>query len=363
MTADAVGGVWTYAVELCRELNRCDVQVVLAVIGPPPSAAQRAQIAALAGVQLECADYKLEWMHDPWSDVERAGEWLLTLAAREKVDVIHLNGYSHAALPWGRPVLVVAHSCVCSWWRAVHGEAPPAAWDTYRRYVDAGVRAADHIVAPTRAFLEELRRWRRPTGSASVIYNGRAPEHVSPERAGAREPLIFACGRLWDEAKNMRTLDAAAQSLAWPVYVAGDPAAPDGVRFTARGLRLLGVLPPADVAAWLTRAAIYVHPASYEPFGLSVLEAALARCALVLADLPSLRELWGDAALFTPPNDADALRAMLEQLSARPALREQLAQAALRRAQQYTPEAMGREYRDLYTALRDRKRTQERAVA
>ena len=35
-----------------------------------------------------------------------------------------LNAYVHAALPFGRPVLVVAHSCVTSWWRAVHETDP-----------------------------------------------------------------------------------------------------------------------------------------------------------------------------------------------------------------------------------------------
>ena len=38
--------------------------------------------------------------------------------------------------------------------------------------------------------------------------------------------------------------------------------------------------------------------ALYEPFGLAVLEAAQAGCALVLSDIPTFRELWDGAALF-----------------------------------------------------------------
>ena len=60
-------------------------------------------------------------------------------------------------------------------------------------------------------------------------------------------------------------------------------------------MRLLGSLSPRALAAWLARAAIYCLPARYEPFGLSVLEAALSGCALVLGDIPSLREIWDDA--------------------------------------------------------------------
>ena len=40
-----------------------------------------------------------------------------------KPDIVHLNNYVHAALPFRAPKLVVGHSCVLSWWRAVKREA------------------------------------------------------------------------------------------------------------------------------------------------------------------------------------------------------------------------------------------------
>src|ERR1043165_5513913 len=65
--------------------------------------------------------------------VKSAGDWLLHLASRLCPDVIHLNGYAHASLPWRGPILVVGHSCVFSWWQAVHGNEPDAAWHRYQR--------------------------------------------------------------------------------------------------------------------------------------------------------------------------------------------------------------------------------------
>ncbi|MGH8174866.1 MAG: glycosyltransferase family 4 protein [Steroidobacter sp.] len=363
MTTDAVGGVWTYAIELCTELARHDVDVVLAVMGPPASGAQCESAAQIRGLRLYSSQLRLEWMSDPWRDVERAGEWLQELAQREAVDLIHLNGFSHAALPWRKPVVVVAHSCVCSWWQAVHGQSPPSEWDVYRRNVAAGVRSADHVVAPTFAFLAEIKRWHASAAATSVIYNARSPTLFAHDANNQREPLILASGRLWDEAKNMRALDAVARDLPWPTYVAGDARAPDGPQFSAASLQCLGALCPDEIASWLKRAAIYVHPAKYEPFGLSVLEAALAGCALVLADLPSLRELWDGAALFVPVGHADdsanALHPALQRLIAEPALRQQLSQAALLRARQFTPGRMGCEYFSLYAALLAHGRTQE----
>src|SRR5687767_708095 len=96
MTADAVGGVWTYALDLSAALARYDISVVLATMGPRPGAAQRSAVERLSNVTLLESDYRLEWMADPWRDVSAAAGWLLDLASDFAVDVVHLNGYAHA---------------------------------------------------------------------------------------------------------------------------------------------------------------------------------------------------------------------------------------------------------------------------
>src|SRR5207244_3630962 len=98
-------------------------------------------------------------------------------------------------------------------------------------------------------------------------------------------------------------------------------------------------------------AAIYALPARYEPFGLSALEAALAGCALVLGDIPSLRELWDGAARFVPPDDAGALREALRELICDPQLRAGLGIKARRAAEQYTPRKMAGEYLKVYSGM------------
>ena len=50
MTTDTVGGIWTYALELARGLSAADVEVMLVVIGPEPSPAQRAEAIEIAGL-------------------------------------------------------------------------------------------------------------------------------------------------------------------------------------------------------------------------------------------------------------------------------------------------------------------------
>jgi len=90
----------------------------------------------------------------------------------------------------------------------------------------------------------------------------------------------------------------------------------------------------------LAEAAIFVSCARYEPFGLAVLEAAQAGCALVLADIPGFRELWQGAAAFFPPGDAPALAGTIRRLRQMPSERQALADAARVRASLYSLEAM-----------------------
>jgi glycosyltransferase involved in cell wall biosynthesis len=147
-------------------------------------------------------------------------------------------------------------------------------------------------------------------------------------------------------------LDEIAESLPWPVYLAGDPRHPDRESTVqGRNVHLLGKLSADDVAAWLRQASIYAFPARYEPFGLSVLEAASAGCALVLGDLPTLREQWDGRAVFVAPEDAATLRLAIEWLIENPDLRHALAMRAQRHALTLTSRRMALRYLSLYAEL------------
>jgi len=349
MTTDTVGGVWHYALELCRAFQAENLEVILATMGPLPRPEQRAEALALSHVTLCESEFRLEWMNEPWADVERAGQWLLELEWRHAPDLVHLNGFVHAVLPWRAPRLVVAHSCVLSWWEAVRGGHAPADWDRYRAAVSRGLHAADLVVAPTAAMIGALRRHYGQTARCAAIHNGR--DAAEFRRATRKEPFILSVGRLWDDAKNTAALAAVAPELEWPVQVVGDTRGPDGVDRVPCRVQALGHCSPAALAEIYARAAIYALPARYEPFGLSVLEAALSGCALVLGDIPSLRELWDGAADFVPPGEPPALRAALARLMADPPLRQRRAAAARLRAGRYSTRRMARRYLETYRTL------------
>jgi glycogen(starch) synthase len=348
MTGDTVGGVWTYTMELAEALGGHEIHVVLAALGGAPSDGQRQEAARIPNLELLASDFKLEWMDDPWRDVADSGNWLLDLEEQYAPDLVHLNSFGHGALDWQTPVVVTAHSCVLSWWRAVKGCGAPESWDRYRAIVTESLSAADLVTAPSRTMADAVAEHYGIDG-CRVIGNGRC---ASRFRRGVKEPFVFTAGRLWDDAKNVAAVVKAAPRLAWPVYCAGEA----GQRPYTTGATMLGYLAPDALADWYSRAAIYALPARYEPFGLSVLEAAHSGCALVLGDIPSLREVWGDAATFVPPGDAEALADAINQLIADPERRESMASAAWQHAMQYTPGRMASAYLEAYESIAPERR-------
>jgi glycosyltransferase involved in cell wall biosynthesis len=79
---------------------------------------------------------------------------------------------------------------------------------------------------------------------------------------------------------------------------------------------------------------------------------------LVLADIPTFRELWRDAALFAGPRGSIEFTARIARLTADPDLRERLSEAARRRAAQFKLSRQAQAFAELYGSLPSRNRSQ-----
>jgi glycosyltransferase involved in cell wall biosynthesis len=349
MTADPLGGAFTHAVDLAAELANRGVRVTLATMGGRLSRSQERAALEVKKLTLVQSSFRLEWMDDAWGDVWRAGDWLLEIERRTCPDIVQLSGYAHGALPFNAPRIIVAHSCALSWWQAVTGTPPPAAYEAYRLAVQAGLAAANAVVTPTGTMLRALvGHYGHPIRPR--IIPGAAPPGAF--RPSAKEASIATVGRLWDPAKNIAALGDVAAALPWPIYAAGSNIDLDGKPRRLRTLHPLGELSRPEVASLLSRAAIFALPARYESFGLSVLEAALAGCALVLGDIPELRETWNDSAIYVPPEDRRALGRALRAMIDEPERRLDLARRSRARALARAPERTASAYLALYAEVR-----------
>lgn len=348
MTVDAVGGVWQYATELTRSLAPLGVETLLVVLGPKPTDTQRSDI--VAGVRLIDTGLPLDWLSDAELTRTAAAE-LAAIARSEHVDLVHLNSPALAAgQSYPVPVVGVVHGCLATWWDAARvGEPLDTAFGWHRDMMAQGLRSCDRVVAPSASFAETVRRVFALPGSPHVVHNGRSLPEVSGTSGTAHSALT--AGRLWDEVKNLRTLDAVASQLSVPFYAAGDARAPHGETAQALHLQLLGQLDSPTLAARLAQQPVFVSAATFEPFGLAVLEAAGAGCPLVLSDIPTFRELWSDAAMFVDAHDGDGFARAIETILQTPDCHAALSHASQERARVYTPDrmagAMAQHYRDL----------------
>ncbi len=359
LTGDTAGGVWTFALELADGLIHRGVDVCLATFGPSVSDSQRRAAAAIRDLKWFHHSSKLEWMEEPWQDIENAGSWLVGVVRNYDPELIHLNTLCHGGLRWKVPVVSTVHSCVDAWWLAVKGSSLPPEWARYHQEAKFSLASSAVVTAPSRAALVDVERFYNiDVSEGQAIYNGRS---LATFRTETKEPFILSAGRLWDEAKNVGMLAGLASELKWPVYLAGEVQDARSQRETFASCHLLGELNSSELSAWYARAAIYAFPARYEPFGLSILEAALSGCALVLGDIPSLREVWRDAAKFIPPDDPQLLAATLNRLMSDPDEREDMSKRALSRANQFTHSRMVAGYLSAYkSALTKHERPERR---
>ncbi|WP_245870484.1 glycosyltransferase family 4 protein [Teichococcus rhizosphaerae] len=350
VTADAVGGVWSYAMALCRGLLAGGTRVTLAVLGPSPGAAQRLEAAALPGLRLLDTRLPLDWMSPSAAAVRDSGRQLAALVRESGAELLHLNSPALAAgNRFPVPVLAFCHSCLASWWDAVKAGPLPPEFAWHRELLAEGYGGADLLAAPSRAFADATRTLYALPERPRTVHNGIPPLALPPARAEG--PFAFTAGRLWDEGKNLATLDAAAAGLPIPFLAAGPLEGPGGAHAGLRHLLAQGSLDRPAMQAILARRPIFASAARYEPFGLAVLEAAQAGCPLVLSDIPTFREIWGGAADYVPSGDAAGFAEALRRLAASPRLRAARGQAARLRAARYTAEAMAAETLGLYRAL------------
>src|SRR6476619_6182096 len=351
ITADAAGGVWTYALEMARALSAYDVATTLAVLGNAPSESELSQARSISGLDIELTNLPLDWTAANASEVADAGDKIADLARRLNVDLVQLNAPALAAsAAFPVPTIGVLHSCVATWWEAVHGNValpPDLAWRA--KLTRAGLSRVDVAVAPSQALARQAQRIYALPHMPIVIHNGRSKPGLA--RHGARDIPVLTAGRLWDEGKNVAALDRAAEHLPFKICAAGPLTGPNGASVEFDRLDWLGILDAAGLQDMMARTAVFVSPALYEPFGLAVLEAAQAGCALVLSDIPTFRELWDGAALFVSADDDAAIAAAIRDLVADPRRRARLGGPARARSEIYTVESTAQGMMAIYEAV------------
>jgi glycogen synthase len=360
VTADTMSGAWTYTRELVTGLVTRGVRVTLVSFGEIPLPDQTTWMETLHGLDYHPTAFRLEWMHEAEHDLADSTSFLAALVRDLKPDVLHLNQFCYGNLPIDVPRVVMAHGDLITWTQSVEGYTPrPTRWlNWYRGVVARGIAAADAVVAPSRWMLDMLRQsYTRPQRD-EVIYPGRNPIFFNPYVD--KEDSVLAVGRLIDAGKQVFLLTQHAHPVS--VCIVGAEQTVPMPRIPIRAdvkvstdqtcVAIRGPQTEAQLRSLYSRASIYAATARYEPLGISALEAAMSRCAIVANDIPSFREIWGDAALYFRTNDAHSLAESIRCLNADREMRRAYANLAYTRARdRFTTKRMIDEYLHLYRSL------------
>jgi glycosyltransferase involved in cell wall biosynthesis len=196
-------------------------------------------------------------------------------------------------------------------------EARPAWFRALARIILRGMQSAAVVFHSTRAVGDEMRR----LGIVDAARLVHAPYGVSPEfdataRASDGEALAPIGARRFvlhvGNALPRKRLDVLFDTFAR--LGAADPE----LRLVQQG---------AALSAEQQR-----HVRDAEGFGFPVIEALASGAVVVASDIPVLREVGGDAAIYCPPGDAAAwastVGALLDGRHAVPSRKARLAQAA-----------------------------------
>lgn len=365
VTTDTISGVWSHTRELVTGLVSSGASVTLVSFGEIPLPQQTAWMDNLHGLDYRPTAFCLEWMQQGEQDLEDCFRYLQSLVRDVMPDIIHGNQFCLGSLPTSVPKVVVAHTDLITWWVAVHGHEPrDTRWlRWYRDCVARGLADASAVVVPSGWMLDALCNcyYVRPKRK-SVIHSGRNPIFFNPYVN--KEDSVLSIGRLWDPGKQVSLLTHHEHPVPvcivgsdQPVYSPRTPIRADVKLATDRvSVALKGPQTEAQLRVLYSRAAIYAATSRYEPFGATVLEAALSRCAIVANDIPSYREIWGDTAIYFEANNADSLAETIRILSKDRELRRTYAQLAYQRARErFTARRMLDQYLDLYRDLMGRK--------
>jgi glycosyltransferase involved in cell wall biosynthesis len=219
----------------------------------------------------------------------------------------------------------------------------------------ASLRLSAHVCA-SRAGARELERLLDlPAGSIRTIPNGVPEFDGEPVPAPVPGPIIGSVGRLAPEKGFDLLVRAMAGVPEASLVLVGDgPERASLERLAAE----LGIADRVVITGWrddarafLPSMDLFVLPSHLETTTLSVIEAMLARRAVVVTEVGGLPELVEDgvSGLLVPPADPDALTAAIRRLLGDPGERERLASGGLRAAhEQFGADAMARRFEALY---------------
>jgi len=275
-------------------------------------------------------------------------------AFRCKIDVLFNPGFT-APVFAGCPSVTVFHDLL-------HLHQPRNfhwfEWPFWRVMLWIAAHRSDRLVAVSSSASADLYRfYGLPQGCVTVVSNGVERAFFDLDRSAA-EDFVLCVSAILPHKNHARLIRAYGQRernfRLVLVGVQGPYASEIEALIATLGLskkiQMTGWIPRAEVHDLYRRARALIYPSTFEGFGLPVLEGMAAGLPVACSDIPSLREVAGDASFFFNPAVDDDVAAALDRIVLDAPLRARLAAEGPLRARDFTWERTARETLNVLTA-------------
>jgi glycosyltransferase involved in cell wall biosynthesis len=222
------------------------------------------------------------------------------------------------------------------------------------------LRQCDLVVCISQFIRRDLERRRIPADKLRVVYNGVDP---TPEgelealrsAAGAGGPYAAFVGRLV-RTKGLSFLVEAARDVPPPLKFVILGQGPEAEALAAQALDsgvsdrfdFRGFTEEADKRRIVAGATLLVHPATFESFGIAVLEALDLGCPVVGTAVGGIPEVVGDAGVLVRPGDPKALAEAVARVAADAGEHARLRKAARAQAARFAWHALAGQMLGIY---------------
>lgn len=232
-----------------------------------------------------------------------------------------------------------------------------------RRFVPASARRAERVITVSEFSRQEIARYISGVEDKVRVVHNACPDEIQrlepsaaqalvKQQLGLESPYLLTVGTRWPR-KNLNLAIRAVEGLgdSFPHRLAITGKSGWGDDSTGSRTIATGYVDSDLLSALYSGADLYLAPAHYEGFGITLLEAFRTGCPVICSDIPAHREVGGEAVMYALDNDTRAWTGQIGDLLSSPERRADMIDRGYRRESEFSWTRAAQETESVYREL------------
>lgn len=285
---------------------------------------------------------------------------LVQIFLKENLDLLHTPHFNVPIL-YPKNFVITIHDIL--WHKSKGTKATnlpvPLYWGKYAAYrisVKIAVKKAKKIIVPSHAVEKDVAHYFPSAKNKTVVtYEGAPKANELLVTSHKSQPYLLYVGNLYPH-KNVETLARSMKHLGGiKLLIAGGRSAFEE-KFTKflkeekleDRVKLMGHVTDSQLAGLYQNAQAFVFPTLSEGFGLPGLEAMAYGCPVICSDIPVLKEVYGQAALYFNPHVVEDISDKISRAISNKRLQKSLIKNGFERVKKYSWQKMAQQTLNVY---------------